>query len=185
MCQNQNIENITSLVLNADYRPLSVVPLSTMHWHEVIKAVVQDRVVVIENYDINVHSANLTMPMPSVIAMREYVPVANVPAAFTRDNVFLRDGYCCQYCGSRFYRSQLTYDHVTPKSRGGPTSWENIVTACGPCNLRKGDKHAGEVGMKLLSRPFAPTKHELNIRGRRFVLAEQVKHASWHNYIAV
>src|SRR3546814_9744067 len=80
-------------------------------------------------YDRCIHSPSCEFRLPSVISLKEYVPPAKRPA-FTRFNVFLRDRFGCQYCGHRFHPEELTFDHVVPRSRGGQTTWENILTAC-------------------------------------------------------
>jgi len=106
-----------ALVLNADFRPLSYYPLSLWPWQEVIKAVFLDRVDVVASYDQVVHSPSFEMRLPSVVALKQYVPQER-PPAFTRFNLFLRDAFSCQYCGST---EDLTFDHVIPRSRGvGP-----------------------------------------------------------------
>src|SRR5580704_18611839 len=126
-----------ALVLNADFRPLSYFPLSLWCWQDAVKAVFLDRVSVLSEYETEVRSPSLTMKLPSVIALKDYIPSARRPA-FTRFNVFLRDAFVCQYCSDRQPAHDLTFDHVVPRSRGGRTTWENVVTACGECNLRKG-----------------------------------------------
>ena len=103
-----------ALVLNADFRPLSYYPLSLWPWQEVVKAVFLERVDVVAEYDQFVHSPSLTMKLPSVIALREFVKQDRQPA-FTRFNVFLRDGFKCTYCGSH---EDLTFDHLIPRSKG-------------------------------------------------------------------
>ena len=123
-----------ALVLNADYRPLSYYPLSVWSWQDAVKAVYMDRVEVVAEYDHAVHSPSFEMRLPSVISLKEYVQQDRAPA-FTRFNLFLRDGFKCAYCHAT---DDLTFDHVIPRSKGGKTTWENIVTACSPCNLRKG-----------------------------------------------
>jgi 5-methylcytosine-specific restriction endonuclease McrA len=100
------------------------------------------------------------------------------PPAFTRFNLFLRDAFCCQYCGSR---DDLTFDHVQPRSRGGRTSWENIITACARCNLAKGGRTPREAGMKPFMEPRRPSAHELQERGRRF--PPHFLHQSWLDYL--
>lgn len=129
-------QSFPALVLNADFRPLSYFPLSVWCWQDTVKAVFLDRVSVLSEYEAEVHSPTLTMRLPSVIALRDYIPAARRPA-FTRFNVFLRDRFECQYCGEPRVTHELTFDHVVPRSRGGRTTWGNVVTACGPCNLRK------------------------------------------------
>ena len=145
-----------ALVLNADFRPLSYYPLSLWPWQEAVKAVFLERVDVVAHYDQVVHSPSFEMKLPSVISLRDYVH-QDRPPAFTRFNVFLRDGFACQYCGTP---EDLTFDHVLPRSKGGRTTWENIVTACAPCNLKKGGKYELYVAPDLAygdnSRPPIP-----------------------------
>ena len=123
----RNLQSCPSLVLNADYTPLSYYPLSLWPWQTAIKAIFLDRVDVIETYDREVHSPSLDMKIPSVIALKQYVKPSEFPA-FTRFNVFLRDRFSCQFCGAM---NNLTFDHVVPRRLGGKTTWENIATACG------------------------------------------------------
>ena len=104
------LEFCHALVLNADFRPLSYFPLSIWSWQDTVKAVFLDRVSVISEYDRKIHSPSFEMRLPSVIALKEYVPAARRPA-FTRFNVFLRDRFHCQYCGEQL-RDQRT--HVRP-----------------------------------------------------------------------
>ena len=166
-----------ALVLNADFRPLSYFPLSLWSWQETIKAVVADRVTVVSEYDRLIHSPRRTMRLPSVISLKEYVPTARRPA-FTRFNVFLRDRFSCQYCGDR---DDLTFDHLIPRSRGGLTSWDNVVAACSPCNLRKGSFTMAEARMFPAQMPFQPTVHHLHRNGRLF--PPNYLHESWVDYL--
>ncbi len=136
------LKQFPALVLNADYRPLSYYPLSLWPWQEAIKAAVLDRVQMVAEYDQVVRSQRQEFRIPSVVVLKEFVhPQKRV--AFTRFNLFLRDEFCCQYCGAK---SDLTFDHVVPRSRGGITSWENVVAACSPCNLRKGSRTLKQIG---------------------------------------
>jgi hypothetical protein len=112
------LSGFPALVLNADYRPLSYYPLSVWSWQDAVKAVYMDRVEVIAQYDHAVHSPSMEMRLPSVISLKEYVHQDRAPA-FTRFNLFLRDGFKCSYCGSP---DDLTFDHVVPRSRGGKTT---------------------------------------------------------------
>ena len=166
-----------ALVLNADFRPLSYYPLSLWPWQEAIKAVFLDRVDVVASYDQKVHSPSFEMPIPSVVSLRHYVAQDRSPA-FTRFNLFLRDAFACQYCGSG---SDLTFDHVVPRSRGGRTTWENIVTACAPCNLGKGGRTPKEAGMHPRRSPRRPDMHQLQALGRRF--PPNFLHESWLDYL--
>jgi len=169
-----------ALVLNADFRPLSYFPLSIWAWQDAVKAVFLDRVSVLSEYETLVHSPRLTMRLPSVIALKDYIPAARRPA-FTRFNVFLRDSFECQYCGQSKPTPDLTFDHVIPRSRGGRTSWENVVTACGPCNLRKANKLPRECQMQPRMEPRQPTSWELQENGRSF--PPNHLHESWRDYL--
>jgi 5-methylcytosine-specific restriction endonuclease McrA len=166
-----------ALVLNADYRPLSYYPLSLWPWQEVIKAVFLNRVDVVSTYDQVVHSPSFEMQLPSVVSLKHYI-AQDRPPAFTRFNLFLRDSFSCQYCGDC---DELTFDHVIPRSRGGRTTWENIVTACACCNLNKGGRTPKEAGMHPRARPRRPSAYELQERGRRF--PPHHLHESWLDYL--
>ena len=166
-----------ALVLNADFRPLSYYPLSLWPWQDVVKAVFLDRVDIIAEYDTVVRSPSFEMRLPSVIALREFVRQDRSPA-FTRFNVFLRDGFQCVYCGAR---DELTFDHVVPRSRGGRTSWTNIVAACSPCNLKKGGRMPNDAGMVPHRKPVRPTNYQLQEIGRRF--PPNHLHATWMDYL--
>ena len=169
-----------TLVLNADYRPLSYFPLSLCSWQEAVKSVFLGRVDIVSEYDIVVHSPSFEMKLPSVIALHEFVATTRKPA-FTRFNVFLRDSFCCQYCTKRFPTQELTFDHVIPRSRGGRSEWDNVVTACGACNLRKSDRLPLEVGMVPLQKPRPPTVFQLQENGKSF--PPNYLHQSWRDYL--
>jgi len=166
-----------ALVLNADYRPLSYYPLSLWSWQDTVKAVFLDRVNIVSEYDISVHSPSFEMRLPSVVSLRNYVKPSRYPA-FTRFNVFLRDKFECQYCGSP---EDLTFDHLIPKSRGGLTTWQNVLAACAPCNLRKGNRTTKQMGMALRQHPFRPTVHDLHNNGRCF--PPNYLHESWMDFL--
>lgn len=174
------LDNSPALVLNADFRPLSYFPLSVWNWQDAIKAVVADRVNVISEYEVEVHSPTCTLRLPSVISLKEYIAPARRPA-FTRFNVFLRDRLICQYCGDAFPAHDLTFDHVVPRSQGGVTSWENVVAACGPCNLAKGGRTPRQAHMPLRRDPMEPSTWELQENGRAF--PPNFLHESWRDYL--
>lgn len=141
------------LMLNADFRPLSNYPLSLIGWQDAIRLVFLGKVQVVENHsDWVVHSANMEMPVPAVVATTVYVSKKSRSVAFSRRGIYQRDMYVCQYCGKDCLPRELTLDHVIPKSRGGKTDWENIVAACIKCNQLKGDK----MDMKPRVKPMAP-----------------------------
>ena len=178
---NATLERSSALVLNADFRPLSYFPLSLWPWREAVKAVFLGRVNVVSEYqDRAVHSPSLEMQLPSVISLKQYIPQAREPA-FTRFNVFLRDRFACQYCTQSQPAEELTFDHVVPRSRGGRTTWDNVVAACTTCNLRKGSKLPHECGMVPMTRPAQPTPYHLHRNGRRF--PPNYLHESWRDFL--
>ena len=170
-------DNCPALVLNADYTPLSYYPLSLWPWQTAVKAVFLDRVTIVENYEREIHSPTKTMPIPSVIALRQYVKPSQHPA-FTRFNLFLRDRFACQYCGSG---KDLTFDHVVPRRLGGRTTWENVTTACAPCNLKKGGRPPSQAHMPIYRQPWRPTSWQLQDNGRAF--PPGYLHTSWIDWL--
>jgi 5-methylcytosine-specific restriction endonuclease McrA len=167
-----------ALILNADYRPLSYFPLSLWPWQEAIKAVYLKRVNVAAEYEEVVRSEKLTLPLPSVIVLKNYVvPTKTVP--FTRATLFLRDEFTCQYCG--YKGKDLTFDHVVPKSRGGKTRWDNVVAACQSCNLRKAAKTTSQAGFKLKKVPTKPSPEVLLNKGKKFPPSDM--HKSWNDFL--
>ena len=171
------LRHYPALVLNADFRPLSYYPLSLWPWQEAIKAAFLDRVMIVAEYDEVVRSQRSAIRIPSVVVLKEYVrPQKRV--AFTRFNLFLRDEFCCQYCGSR---GDLTFAHVVPRSRGGVTSWENVVAACSPCNLRKANKSLNQSAMQLRRPPRQPSPEDMQKAGRRF--PPNYLHDSWADFL--
>lgn len=172
-------EACPALVLNADFRPLSYFPLSLWSWQDALKAVFLDRVDVVSEYENTVRSPTVELRLPSVIALKNFVNHSRKPA-FTRFNVFLRDSFTCQYC-SDTRRDHLTFDHVIPRSKGGKTTWDNIVTACSPCNLKKGGRMPRDARMIPALTPHRPNMYELNERGRAF--PPNYLHESWHDYL--
>lgn len=174
------LEKCPVLVLNADFRPLSYFPLSLWPWQEAVKAVFLDRVNVVSEYDREIHSPSVNFRLPSVVSLKEYAPTARRPA-FTRFNVFLRDRFTCQYCGQRFATHDLTFDHVIPRSRGGMTTWLNVVAACGACNLVKANRTPHEASMPLIRRPIQPSSTQLQSVGRAF--PPNYLHESWRDFL--
>lgn len=141
------------LVLNATYEPINV---CTVRRATVL--LLKQKAEVIEHGSYRLRSEHTQMPRPMVIRLVTYV---NVPRdthrrKITRRAVFARDNWTCQYCGSR---SQLTVDHVIPRSKGGSSDWENIVASCAPCNRRKGDHLPAQANMIPARAPRAPSPH--------------------------
>jgi 5-methylcytosine-specific restriction endonuclease McrA len=138
------------LVLNASFQPLNVCTVRRAH-----VLVFKGKAEVLEELNQSLHSASDTFPWPHVIRLLAYVRVPRaVKRKISRRALFARDGHRCGYCGSA---GRLTLDHVVPRSRGGDSVWENVVTSCAPCNLRKGNRLPEELEMRLLVKPRVPT----------------------------
>ncbi len=140
------------LVLNATYEPLSVVSMP-----RAVNLLLGNKAEMTEESDVILHSASLTMAAPLVVRLLHYVRVPrNLPMPLSRRAILLRDNYQCQYCGAQPGKELLTIDHILPRSRGGRTDWENVTTACGACNRRKGNRLPDEAGMPVLHEPTRP-----------------------------
>lgn len=180
------LDGYPCLVLNADYQPLSFAPLSLWNWQDAIKAVFLGKVTVVDVYpDKAVRAAYCEFPLPSVIAVTDYVQPPQSTPAFTRRNVLLRDEYRCQYCRNRFHPQELSLDHVVPRSRGGRLTWTNAVASCNHCNGKKGCKSVAEIksmGMSLYRKPVAPTQYQLKKIASRMMQPRRV-HATWKPYL--
>ena len=138
------------LVLNASYEPLNVTTVRRAH-----VLVFKGKAEVVEELDRPLHAASDTYPWPHVIRLVTYVRVPRaVQRKISRRALFARDGWRCVYCGTTAGR--LTLDHVVPRSRGGDSTWENVVTSCAPCNLRKGNRTLREAQMELPHPPRPP-----------------------------
>lgn len=147
-----SFDSLRTLVLDAAYRPMHAV-----RWQRAMVLDLLDRVDVLEYYDQIVRTSHDAFPLPAVIRHRAYVRKKRRMVALTRRNLLARDGHACQYCGEAPGNRELTLDHILPRSRGGQSTWENLVAACGPCNRRKGDRTPDEASMPLLTRPARPT----------------------------
>ena len=171
------LEKCPALVLNADFRPLSYYPLSIWCWQDAVKSVFLNRVSIVSNYKRKIRSPSFEMNLPSVIALKNFIQPSKNPN-FTRFNVFLRDKLSCQYCGDR---KDLTFDHLLPRSKGGETNWDNVVTACSSCNVKKGGKLLKFSGMSLNQSPFRPSTEDLHKNGKNF--PPNFLHKSWMDYL--
>ena len=161
------------LVLNATYEPINVCTV-----RRAVVLLLKAKAELIERGAWELHSESTTLARPVVIRLVAYV---NVPRdahrrKITRRAVFARDGWTCQYCGSR---SNLTVDHVVPRSKGGPSTWENIVASCAPCNRRKGNAMPRQAGMRLNREPRTPNPNVF------IQVASPTIPASWRRYLAV
>lgn len=138
-----------TLVLDQGYQPINAVP-----FQKALGYIVRGKVDVLASYACVVHP---DWQMPAVVRLTHWVQPHVRRVKFSRQNVLARDRFACQYCGDKKPTSELTFDHVMPRSRGGRTLWTNIVTACSACNTRKANKTPQEAGMRLLRQPKQPT----------------------------
>ena len=169
--------NMDTLVLNKDGNPLNVFPLSVLQWQVAMKLQYIGKVTVIKTYDDwTVHSPSSKFYVPSVIITTEYVNL-NRKVKYSRNNVYLRDDYTCQLCGDKPRVSELTLDHVIPKSSGGKTNWKNITTACKRCNWGKGS----DSSIVPRNMPHRPTYYELAAKRQKRPIV--IKDSAWADYL--
>ncbi len=173
------------LVLNSDGQPLSLVPLSVVSWQIALRLVFTEKVKILKEYDDwVVRSQHLEMPVPSIVIMSEQVKWAKT-LKYSRNNVYLRDDFTCQLqhtsrCKDRHGKAHitdLTLDHVVPKSHGGPTNWTNVVTCCKTCNSEKGNDHT----IVPKKKPIKPTYYQ--ILAKRKNLPIHIKDEDWKFYL--
>ena len=139
------------LVLNATYEPVNLTSIK-----RAMVLITNGAAMIEESRDFRLHRDFMA---PSVVRLRRYRKVPHRTQVLSRKNIYIRDGYACQYCGQVFPARDLTLDHVIPKSRGGPSRWENLVAACNGCNHRKGDRTPDEANMAVLRQPRPLTIH--------------------------
>jgi 5-methylcytosine-specific restriction endonuclease McrA len=162
------------LVLNATYEPIHVTAVRRA-LVLVLKGVAQAE----EHNHSEVHSAQRAIKVPSVIRLLAYRHIPQQTRALSRKNVLLRDRNTCQFCGHQFPAGELTLDHVVPRSRGGSSSWENLVACCYACNNRKGDRTPEEAGLRLQRRPRPFTLHT----SRQLMRLIGRHDAKWRKYL--
>jgi 5-methylcytosine-specific restriction endonuclease McrA len=155
--------NRLTLVLNASYEPINVINAK-----RALTLVMGGKAYVEEPSGHFIRTSKMSVQIPSVIRLLVYRRMPRQNRAVSRKSIMLRDRYECQYCHGAFETKKLTLDHVTPRSRGGGSTWENLVACCYPCNNRKADRTPGESGMPLARKPAAigiHAKHRLMIAG--------------------
>ena len=162
------------LLLNITYEPLRII-----NWKKAITLFLLGKVEVLEEYGREIHSVSFTVKLPSVVRLLRMVKRPKTPVKFSRQNIYARDKYKCQYCGRPFPSEELTYDHVLPKSRGGKTRWDNIVTCCIQCNRKKGGRSPGEARMKLIRKPSIPVW----LPALRITIGFREVPQSWRDYL--
>ena len=179
------------LVLNRGFAALTLTDVRrcfTLLYKGHVRAVLPDyttyaweewRDVPVQTGDDFITTPSMTLRVPRVIQLLSCERPPRHDVKFSRHNIYVRDGNRCQYCGKRFPTSELSLDHVVPLSRGGPSTWENVVCACLPCNVRKGNKLLDEAGLKLRRMPVKPKASPLGL------LSPQRIHPSWRNFLDV
>jgi len=165
------------LLLNADASPVTMLPLSTITWQDSIRYLVLDKVTVIDWHDDwIVRSANWETRVPAVIMLKEFYK-KKTAIRYSKMNVFLRDGFECQYCGVEVNKRTATLDHVLPQSHGGKSTWENSTTSCSKCNSHKGNNKK----IKPMTVPHKPTYWELVERRKQMQF--DLRHPSWEQFL--
>ena len=164
------ILNRRVLVLNQSYEPLMVIGAK-----RAVILLLSEKVDSLECYREKIHSAYLTISLPSVIRLRDYARIRRREIVLSRKNILKRDNHICQYCGARSV--PMTIDHILSRKKGGDESWENLVAACVPCNTRKGDHALKATQMVLLKTPRKPT---MILHLQKFVKQFQ---SSWRPYL--
>jgi 5-methylcytosine-specific restriction endonuclease McrA len=147
-----HVDTTRTLLLNQGYEPIKIIS-----WQRAMTLVTLEKVEVVEEYDMQVRATSMIVQVPAVVRLRKAYRRHAKPVKFSRVNIYARDAYRCQYCGAKCSIDQLTYDHVIPRSRGGRTTWDNIVSCCYTCNAHKANRTPGEAHMRLLSVPARPT----------------------------
>ena len=161
------------LVLNQSYEPLNICRV-----RRAVVLLYQNKAEMLENGSGFIHSADFEFPVPSVIRLASMIKRPHrFVRKLTRLEVFKRDHYTCQYCGKE--TRQLTLDHVIPRYRGGEHTWENVVSACVPCNRRKAGRTPQEAGMRLIHQPSRPRDNGL------FYIPARYPHirSEWQKYL--
>ncbi|NHZ85862.1 MAG: HNH endonuclease [Planctomycetia bacterium] len=149
--KNGSLLNRAVLVLNTNYAPLEICSA-----RRAICLYYLEKVDILIKYNDKVHSPSITLKIPSVIKLRDFIRYNSMELILSRRNIFHRDNYTCQYCGNKI--GPHTIDHVIPKERHGGDTWENLVTACAHCNLIKGNRSPEEMGMALIKKPVRPNR---------------------------
>jgi 5-methylcytosine-specific restriction endonuclease McrA len=161
------------LLLSSSYEPLRVIS-----WQNAVCMFFLGKVEIIEEYDQDIRSVSIAIKAPAVVRLVKFFKIGRRSPPLSRANILARDNFQCQYCSKELSSKESTLDHVLPKSRGGKTTWENIVCACASCNRKKGGHTPKEANMKLLKPPVKPDwLPVLNIRLHGKI------HPSWFNFL--
>ena len=165
-----------TLVLNAGFEPMHMIC-----WQRAICLVLTEKAEMVSGYSKKIRTVSREYTLPSVIRLRRYVQIYQRMRTIrcSRKNIFSRDNFRCQYCNIKVKGIDATVDHVIPRSKGGASSWNNLVTACRKCNIKKGSKKPEQVGLKLRSKPKRPGFSEI-IR-----MQSGVEHHAWKDFLEI
>lgn len=167
---NGSLLNRSVLVLNTNYTPLTICTARRAICLDYL-----EKVDILESYGEQVHSPSVSLHLPSIVKLRDFVNFNSMSVALSRRNILLRDNHNCQYCAT--ISGPFTIDHIVPKERGGSDAWENLVTACQPCNRTKGNRTPEEANMPLKRHPRKPNRIHYF---QQFIKDQQ---ASWRPYL--
>ena len=185
--RKRRLQHSRTLVLNADYTPISILPLHTVSWKEAIVLVYQEKCKLLESYeDLVINSPRTSYRVPSILVNTRYVrPKRKVE--YSPYNIFLRDNYQCQYCGEFAPGIKLTKDHWVPQAEGGKSTWENVTTACDKCNHKKQTQNQTRWQPRV--KPYKPSFAELEAKARKRKIVIQdhrwIKYMDWLGEIHV
>lgn len=143
-----SLEKKKVLVLNNSYEPINI-----CSWKKAIIMLIKGVATSLENTADIIRSPSVAVPLPSVLRLAHYVPVPKLRKKLNKSYVLIRDSFICQYCGKKLRESEITFDHIIPRSRGGRNNWQNLATACPECNAKKADKLPEEAGFILKRDP--------------------------------
>ncbi len=172
-----------TLVLNSWMRPQSIIS-----WQQAIclvdilvggRCIMVGKADTLESYEATVSSPSVTIQIPAVVRLRREISTFKGGVKFSRANVYSRDGYRCCYDGKRHAPRELTYDHVLPRCKGGRTNFRNVVSACKPCNWKKGSRTPEQAGMRMHFKPYVPRTLEL---GQPLLMSLDTMPALWLPY---
>lgn len=168
-------ESMVTLLLNSSYEPIRFIDMK-----RALKLIYKDKVDIVDSWEGNYFkSINASFSVPATLRIRRYINIEGLRQfRCSKNGIFTRDSWHCQYCNKIVTQNSATIDHVIPRAIGGKTTWQNCVTSCTKCNTKKGSKSLSESGLKLLKEPKIPT-HLCLLQGLK---SRFNPHESWKNY---
>jgi 5-methylcytosine-specific restriction endonuclease McrA len=164
-----------TLLLNSTYEPIQVIS-----WKRAVTMIFLGKVEVVRSYERTLRAVSMQMATPAVVKLHGFVRRRAVRLGFSRRSLFSRDGYRCQYCGEECLPGEITCDHVVPRSQGGTTDWDNVVTCCATCNRRKGGRTPEQASMRLVRLPRKPEDLPMMFRMK---LGRPVTPDAWREFL--